>query len=167
MTGLREVVLASTRPVSIMALLLFGVAAAAGWLAGDMSSALGAAGWGLLVGVSGLWAHETAHLTTARRLAGSGAAEVIASGSTLAVRAPNLEPAHALTVALVGPVVGAVVSLAWLAGPAHWWIAWGFALVHIVNLVPVGGTDGALAWRAGCRLLTRRWSEQRGVTGGQ
>ena len=90
-----------------------------------MSSALGAAGWGLLVGVSGLWAHETAHLTTARRLAGSGAAEVIASGSTLAVRAPNLEPAHALTVALVGPVVGAVVSLAWLAGPAHWWIAWG------------------------------------------
>lgn len=167
MTSLREVVAASVRAVATMAGLLFGVAVPAGLPAGDPATALTAAGWGLLIGTTGLWAHETAHLVTARRLAGAGAATVVSSGTTVAVRAPGLEPGHALTVAVAGPLVGGAASLLWLAAGAPAWIGCGFAAVHALNLVPVGGTDGASAWRAVCRLMVRRWAARRGVTGGQ
>ncbi|MBK8446980.1 MAG: hypothetical protein IPL41_09970 [Micropruina sp.] len=166
MTGLLQVVVASVRAVLTMAGLLFGVAVLAGAAAGDLPVALTAAGWGVLIGVSGLWAHEAAHLIMARRLAGAAAAEVVRSGSTLAVRAPELTPGQAVAVAVAGPVVGAAASLGWTP-VAPLWIAGGFALVHAANLVPVAGTDGALAWRACCRLLDRRWTAKRGVTGGQ
>ena len=167
MTALLQVVAASLRAVLTLAGLLFGVALVAGTLANDLATAVSAAGWGLLVGASGLWVHEAAHLIAARHLAGAGAAEVAAAGSTLAVRAPDLTPAQAVVVALVGPVAGVAWSLGWVALGAPAWIGWGFALVHAANLVPVGGTDGALAWRSCCRLAHRRWTAERGVTGGQ
>lgn len=167
MTALREVVRASTRAVVGMAVLLFGVAAIAGLAAGDLQTPLWAAAWGTAIGVTGLWTHETAHLVVARRLAGAHAAAPVGSGATVAVRAPGLRAEHAVWVAVLGPVAGAGLSLAWLAVGAPAWIAWAFAFVHAVNLLPVGGMDGALAWRAVCRLLTRRWAAQRGVTGGQ
>ena len=167
MSGLLEVISASIRPVAVMAALLFGGGLVAGALAADLPTALTAAGWGLVIGVSGLWAHEGTHLCGARWFAGPDAATVTSSMTIVAVRAPDLKPAQALCVALAGPLAGAVVSMAWASVGGPGWIAVAFAGVHLINLLPWGDSDGVQAWRAGCRLLVRRWEVKRGVTGGQ
>ena len=177
MTTALELLRGCLKPGLTMAALLFGPATLAGWAAADLATPLAAAGWGVLVGVTGLLAHEGAHLWLARRLGGPDAARLRTSWLGLSVDAPGLHPQHSAAVALVGPLAGAAVSVGIAAlTPAPVWIATAFAGVHLLNLVPVRRTDGAVALHAGCAGLVRRWDLERaqletaqkeGATGGQ
>jgi membrane-associated protease RseP (regulator of RpoE activity) len=113
--------------------------------------------WGLLVIATALIVvHECGHMVAARRLGGAVQGAVF-RGLAVGVRLV-LPPGHrplALT-SLAGPAMeGAlafILTLAMAVGLLpHGWIPWTLGMVGldwIVNLVPVGATDGARIWRA-------------------
>ena len=77
-------------------------------------------------------------------------ARIYAAGIAVVVPDTGLPPAHDLTIALAGPAASFALTAATMTSQPV--LAGLSAIVGLLNLVPLPGSDGMRAWRA-CRAL--------------
>ncbi|MFD5277093.1 hypothetical protein ACFWIX_05970 [Pseudarthrobacter sp. NPDC058362] len=135
--SLLAVTRAALKPALVMAVLFVGAGTVAAVATGVPDVPLSAALTGLIVSVTSLIVHETAHLLTARALLRQpSACSVHHSMTEVWIKTPPLGGKQNILTALAGPSAGIIWCLLAIPAGAPAWIAGAIAVVHGVNLLP-------------------------------